>query len=136
MRRRQWFASAQAKADYTESLRLELLKSTYRLDADGHPELYQSLNEAKARLQSSIRRDVTDWAGLENYFAGSEEEFKGWLRVSWSKPSGAALDAVDTRLKALKLTIRNAPLDQPASFAPCIFTGAPGVQEILIGRAY
>src|SRR5205814_5452318 len=28
-----WFASAQAKADYTENLRLELLKSTYRLDA-------------------------------------------------------------------------------------------------------
>jgi predicted SprT family Zn-dependent metalloprotease len=46
-----WFASAQAKADYTENLRLELLKSTYRLEAEGHPELYQSLNEAKARLQ-------------------------------------------------------------------------------------
>lgn len=49
-----WFSSAQAKADYTESLRVELLKSTYRLDADGHPELYQSLNEAKARLQLDI----------------------------------------------------------------------------------
>ena len=46
-----WFSSAQAKADYTETLRLELLKSTYRLDADGHAELYQSLNEVKARLQ-------------------------------------------------------------------------------------
>ncbi|HWX20732.1 MAG TPA: M48 family metalloprotease [Candidatus Binatia bacterium] len=45
-----WFSSAQAKADYTENLRLELLKSTYRLDAEGHPELHQSLNEAKARL--------------------------------------------------------------------------------------
>ena len=49
-----WFASAQAKADYTESLRLELLKSTYRLDAEGHPELYVHLNEAKARLQLDI----------------------------------------------------------------------------------
>ena len=49
-----WFASAQAKADYTEYLRMELLKSTYRLDADGHAELYQSLNEAKARLQLDI----------------------------------------------------------------------------------
>jgi prolyl-tRNA synthetase len=92
--------------------------------------------EAKARLEGNIRRDVTDWAGLENYFAGSDDEFKGWLRVSWSRPSGAALEAVDARLKALKLTIRNAPLDQPARFGPCIFTGAPGVQEILIGRAY
>jgi hypothetical protein len=49
-----WFASAQAKADYTENLRLELLKSTYRLDAEGHPELYEQLAEAKARLQLDI----------------------------------------------------------------------------------
>jgi len=49
-----WFASAQAKANYTENLRLELLKATYRLDATGHPELYQSLEEAKARLQLEI----------------------------------------------------------------------------------
>ena len=49
-----WFASAQAKADYTENLRLELLKSTYRLDAQGHPELYAGLEEAKARLQLDI----------------------------------------------------------------------------------
>jgi hypothetical protein len=31
-----------------------LLKSTYRLDAEGYPGLYQSLNEAKARLQLDI----------------------------------------------------------------------------------
>ena len=49
-----WFASAQAKADYTEHLRLELLKSTYRLDVDGHPELYKSLEEAKAKLGLDI----------------------------------------------------------------------------------
>src|SRR6266566_1860569 len=49
-----WFASAQAKADYTENLRMELLKSTYRLDADGHPELYQSVEEARIRLQLDI----------------------------------------------------------------------------------
>jgi predicted SprT family Zn-dependent metalloprotease len=49
-----WFASAQAKADYTENLRLELLKSTYRLEAEGHHDLHQSLNEAKARLNLDI----------------------------------------------------------------------------------
>ncbi len=49
-----WFSSARSKADYTENLRLELLKSTYRLDAEGHPELYQSLDEAKDRLQLDI----------------------------------------------------------------------------------
>src|SRR5436190_11094766 len=49
-----WFASAQAKADYAENLRLELLKSTYRLDAEGHPELFRSVEEAKARLHLDI----------------------------------------------------------------------------------
>jgi hypothetical protein len=49
-----WFASSQAKADYNENLRLELLKSTYRLDAGGHPELYANLEEAKTRLQLDI----------------------------------------------------------------------------------
>ena len=46
-----WFASARAQADYTENLRMDLLKSTYRLDAESHPELYQGVEEAKARLQ-------------------------------------------------------------------------------------
>lgn len=92
--------------------------------------------EAKARLDNNIKSGVTDWKGVEEYFAGSDEEFKGWLKISWSKPSGAELDQVDNKLKGLKLTIRNAPLKQPESFAPCLFTGKPGVEEILIGRAY
>src|SRR4051812_27815622 len=46
-----WFASAQAQADYTENLRLDLLKSTYRLDAEGHPDLYKCVEEAKAKLK-------------------------------------------------------------------------------------
>ena len=73
---------------------------------------------------------------MKDYFAGGDDDFKGWLKISWSKPTGAELDAVDNRLKSLKLTIRNAPLQQPESFAPCLFTGKPGVEEILIGRAY
>ena len=49
-----WFASARAKSDYTESLRLSLLKATYRLDADGHPDLYQAVAETKLRLGLDI----------------------------------------------------------------------------------
>jgi prolyl-tRNA synthetase len=92
--------------------------------------------EAKVRLDANIKSGVTDWKGVEEYYAGGDEDFKGWLKVSWSKPTGAALVAVDNKLKGLKLTIRNAPLQQPDSFAPCLFTGAAGVEEILIGRAY
>lgn len=49
-----WFASARAKADYTENLRLELLKSTYRLDAESHTDLYRNVEEVKARLELDI----------------------------------------------------------------------------------
>jgi len=113
--------------------RQDFLEGVVQLLAEIQAGLYA---EAKARLDGNIKSGVTDWAGVEDYFAGDEETFKGWLRVSWSRPAGAELDAIDTRLKALKLTIRNAPLDQPREFAPCLFTGMPGVEEILIGRAY
>ena len=49
-----WFASAHAQADYAQQLRLDLLKSTYRLDAASHPELYQATEAAKARLGLDI----------------------------------------------------------------------------------
>jgi len=50
-----WFSSAQAKADYTENLRLELRKSTYRLDPDGHADLYHVLDHARAQLGLDIQ---------------------------------------------------------------------------------
>jgi len=94
--------------------------------------------EAKARLDANISDAFGTFADLERYFGADEDGagFKGWARVAWSRPSGAELEKVNERLKALKLTIRNAPMAQPASFKPCIFTGAPGVEEILIARAY
>ena len=49
-----WMSSTQAKLNYTENLRLELLKSTYRLDPESHGALYRSVDEAKARLSLSI----------------------------------------------------------------------------------
>jgi prolyl-tRNA synthetase len=113
--------------------RVDFLEGAVQLLCEIQAGLYA---EAKARLDGNIKTGVADWAGIESYFAGGDDEFKGWLRVSWSKPSGAALEAVETKLKTLKLTIRNAPGDQPESFAPCAFMGAAGVEEILIGRAY
>ena len=99
--------------------------------------------EAKARLDANIVDGITDFAGLADYFgpASSDDDaaaaFKGWARVAWSKPEGAALDAIDQRLKALKLTIRNTPMEQPGgALGACIFTGAPAVETILVARAY
>jgi prolyl-tRNA synthetase len=88
---------------------------------------------ATARLHGNIARDVTDFAGLEAAFAGDRP---GWVEVQWSRPSGAALEAVVERLKALKLTFRNVPLDAAPADGPCIFTGRAAVERILVARAY
>ncbi len=91
--------------------------------------------EASERLKASIS-PVDDWAGVEAMFADSAAK-PGWADVAWSRPTGAELDKVVERLKALKLTIRNAPMGQTGHpGAACIFTGGPAVERVLIGRSY
>ncbi len=93
------------------------------------------LARSTERLRAGIE-PIDDWSGIEARFAEGQAN-PGWADVRWSRPTGAALDAVVERLKALKLTIRNAPLGQEGrDDGPCIFTGAPAVERILIGRAY
>jgi prolyl-tRNA synthetase len=107
-------------------------------------EIQQALfEEAKARLDANIVDGITDFAGLADYFgpgAADDEAaapFKGWVRVAWSKPTGAALERVEQRLKALKLTVRNAPSDQrQGDLGVCLFTGEPAVETVLVARAY
>jgi prolyl-tRNA synthetase len=88
--------------------------------------------EAKARLDANIARDVTDIAA---HFSG-DDKFAGWAEVQWSRPSGAELDKIVEQLKAHKLTMRNVPSDAAPADGPCIFTGAPAVERILVGRSY
>jgi len=97
--------------------------------------------EAKARLDGNIVRGLTSFDELADYFGAAEGEdeggaFKGWVEVAWSKPEGETLEAIAERLKALKLTIRNAPLNQESAQGTCLFTGEPAREYVLIGRAY
>ncbi len=98
--------------------------------------------EAKTRLDTNIRSDIKTAAELSDYFGASTGdddeavEFKGWVRAPWAAPTGASLEKVEAQLKASKLTIRNAPLDQPDKVGKCIFTGEDGVEEVLIARSY
>jgi prolyl-tRNA synthetase len=105
-------------------------------------EIQSSLfEEAKARLAANIRRDLTTFEQIADYFGGATEEeeggaFKGWVRAPWSRPTGAALEGVEARLKEFKLTLRNIPLGQTGVSGRCVFTGGEAVEEILIARAY
>ena len=89
--------------------------------------------EAKARMDANIRRDVTDLAA---HFTGGEDKVIGWVEVQWARPSGSALATIVEQLKALKLTMRNAPMLSEKADGACFFTGAPALERILIGRTY
>jgi prolyl-tRNA synthetase len=97
------------------------------------------LGDARARLQANIRTDFASLAELEGYFKDSEdsESFRGWAEVPWARPEGEALAAVEARLKALKLTVRVAPLNQTeVGGKSCVFSGVPARESVLVGRAY
>ncbi|VAW00112.1 Prolyl-tRNA synthetase, archaeal/eukaryal type [hydrothermal vent metagenome] len=91
--------------------------------------------EAKQRLDRNITRGISDFAGVERFYK-ENKKYPGWLEVQWCKATGDALDKVDARLKKLKLTIRNVPVDAEPVDGVCIFTGEPAVERILIGKAY
>jgi prolyl-tRNA synthetase len=99
-------------------------------------------NDAKAMLDGNIRTDIGSFADLADYYgavADDEDDavaFRGWVKAPWSRPTGAALEAIEARLKTLKLTLRNIPLAQSGAGGTCLFTGQPAVEEVLIARAY
>jgi prolyl-tRNA synthetase len=95
-------------------------------------------SEARTRLNANISDDVKSFDDLAAFYGTEDEDagFKGWVRTGWSRPTGAALEAVGERLKALKLTIRNAPREQPAKLGKCLFSGEKAVEQILIARSY
>jgi prolyl-tRNA synthetase len=88
--------------------------------------------EAKTRLDRNIRRDVTD---LKSHFK-NDDQFVGWVEVQWARPTGDALAKIVEQLKALKITMRNTPLDTAPVDGTCFFTGKPAVERVLIGRTY
>ncbi|MFC0589159.1 aminoacyl--tRNA ligase-related protein [Novosphingobium aquiterrae] len=99
-------------------------------------DVQQSLHaEATQRRDAQIERGITDMAGLEAFFAETNR-YPGWAELAWSRPTGAALEGVVQKLKALKLTIRNTPLDGAPVTGICPFTGEPAVERIYVARAY
>ena len=102
--------------------------------ADQLADIQQTLHgEARRRLEGNIDRSLTSREGLEAYFGGAAP---GWAEVAWSRPEGAALDQVVEWLKRHKLTLRNVPLDASPPDRPCVFTGEPAVERVLVSRAY
>ena len=91
--------------------------------------------EARARRDANIHRGIDSIDALAAFY-GANARYPGWVEVVWARPTGAALDGVVEKLKALKLTIRNTPMDAEPVSGTCIFTGEPAVERIYIARSY
>jgi prolyl-tRNA synthetase len=91
--------------------------------------------EAVARRDANIVRSIDSLDGLIAFY-GEEKRYPGWVELAWAKPTGSELDDVVTKLKTLKLTIRNTPMDGAPVSGNCIFTGRPAVERIYVARAY
>ena len=91
--------------------------------------------EATARRDAAIV-PVDSWTEVEAMFSGDEDADKGWALAAWSRPTGQELDDVVTKLKALKLTLRNTPMGGTAPGGACVFTGNAAVETIYVGRTY
>ena len=91
--------------------------------------------EARDRRDANITRGIASMDDLAAFYSG-DARYPGWVEVQWARPTGAELEAVVEQLKALKLTIRNVPLDAAPANGACIFTGKPAVERIYVARAY
>ncbi|WP_209347621.1 proline--tRNA ligase [Pontixanthobacter sp. CEM42] len=91
--------------------------------------------EARDRRDANITRDIATMDQLTEFY-NDNAQYPGWVEVQWSKPTGPALEQVVEQLKALKLTIRNVPMNAEPNDSPCIFTGEVAVERIYVARAY
>ncbi|MEW9855529.1 proline--tRNA ligase [Novosphingobium sp. M1R2S20] len=131
MLRRDKLWNAAAKANF-----VSLAKDEFTGRAVSELEDIQSslFAEAKSKRDARIER-VDSFDALSTFFS-EDKRYPGWAEVVWSRPTGDELDAVIQKLKALKLTIRNTPMDGPQVSGQCIFTDRPAVERIYVARAY
>ena len=91
--------------------------------------------EATGRRDANIMRGIDTLEALGEFYR-DDQRYPGWVELVWSKPTGAELDDVVAKLKTLKLTIRNTPMDGAPVSGNCMFTGRPAVERIYVARAY
>lgn len=108
-------------------------------------EIQSNLHARALEKRRTNTQIINDWQEFEAYFGGSsaagdEDSGSGGFAVAhWSDdPSDA--DAIDAKLKPLKVSARCIPLDQDEVGGPgngkCIFTGKPSNQRVIFARSY
>jgi prolyl-tRNA synthetase len=92
-------------------------------------EVQQNLFDRAAKLRDEASTKIDSLPEFENYFA---EDAPGGLAYCHFVDS----EAMEAKLKELKVTVRCVPLDTPEEQGKCIFTGAPSNNRGVFARAY
>lgn len=131
MLRRDRLWNEAAKANF-----VAMSKEDFIARAAGEIEDFQaSLHaEAQARRDANIS-SASSFEELAAFFS-EDKRYPGWVAVEWARPTGDELEAVIQKLKTLKLTMRNTPLEGGQAQGTCIFTGRPAVEKIYVARSY
>ncbi len=93
---------------------------------------------AKKRLISNIRTDIKTPDDFETYFKQSNE----WIedgkegKVAFVRGKWCADPQTEEILKAMKITIRCIPFDQPNDEGVCLLTGKPATLDVIYARSY
>ncbi|AKH41589.1 prolyl-tRNA synthetase [Altererythrobacter atlanticus] len=132
MLRRDRLWGEDGKPDFSYPSRDEARASIADLLVDIQASLY---GEAKERREANIVRDISSFDELAEFY-GENQRYPGWVEVQWSRPTGDELSKVVEKLKSLKLTFRNVPMDRGAPNGKCLFTGDDAVEWIYVARAY
>jgi prolyl-tRNA synthetase len=131
MLRRDRLWNKQAKAQFQAMAKGDFLARAAAELEDIQSALYK---EARSRRDGNICPAST-FEEIAAFFA-KDRRYPGWVEVQWARPTGTELDDVVRRLKELKLTMRNTPLDAEPVTGACVFTGRPAVERIYVARAY
>lgn len=92
-------------------------------------EIQQNLFDRAAKHRDESSAKIDSLPDFEKYFA---EDAPGGLAYCHFADS----EAMEAKLKELKVTVRCVPLDAPEEQGKCIFTGAPSNKRGVFARAY
>ncbi|MFO0416369.1 MAG: proline--tRNA ligase [Pseudomonadota bacterium] len=91
--------------------------------------------QAKAYMQSNIRRDIANFADFKAFFTPRNEDkpevHGGFVLAKW----GGGADALE-ELSKLKVTVRCMPFEQSGTQGTCIVTGRPATKDAIFAKAY
>ncbi len=93
-------------------------------------------DEARATLQSRVRRDVTTFDEFSSHFTTEESDKDFATQPGWVIGKWCEADTCEERIKELSVTIRCIPFEQSGTEGNCVVCGKPSSVDVVYARSY